>query len=354
MALWQPTRRELLKTAPLLIGAAGLPRPLLAAPPSDSPLQFLVVGDWGRAGVYYQWQVARRMQAYVENPATTPHFVVSTGDNFYNFGVRSTTDPHWERSFERIYQFDTPWYATLGNHDYGGVVDAQIKYRSPRVSAYNRWNLPARWYQLQAPHGHSSVDLFFIDTVIWRGKETFPYKDLGSSIDKADQQKQLNDVIDWLDRSRAPIKIVFGHHAIHSIGDHGGKMEMTELDDLLRHYGVTAYVNGHDHCMYHISHDGMHYICSGAGSQMLSSYKGNGIGHCVSPDLCPSDPERRSILPTWHSFLATGQAAPEYNIRGGFAAFQVYRDRVDFQFMDSDLARPPVHKHSIPVLQRPA
>jgi len=351
MDLWQPTRRELLKTAPLLVGAAALPRPLLAAGPSASPLRFLVVGDWGRAGVYYQWHVARRMQAYVENPATTPHFIVSTGDNFYNFGVRSIRDPHWERSFERIYQFDTPWYSTLGNHDYGGIVDAQIAYRSPRA---DRWHMPARWYDMPAPHGHTFVDLFFIDTVAWRGKETFPYKDLGSSIDRSDQKKQLNDLIDWLDRSKAPIKLVFGHHAIHSIGKHGGSMEMTELDDVIRHYGVAAYINGHDHCMYHISHRGMHYICSGAGSEMLSAYTGNGVGHCVSPDHCPADKDERTILPVWHSFLAKDQAFADYNIEGGFAAFQVFPDRIDFQFFDSDIKRPRVHEHSIPVLPRTA
>ncbi len=65
-----------------------------------------------------------------------PKFVVAVGDNFYEDGVASVTDPHWQNSFEKVYtapSLQVPWWAVLGNHDYHGNCDAQIEYtHSPK------------------------------------------------------------------------------------------------------------------------------------------------------------------------------------------------------------------------------
>ena len=86
------------------------------------------------------------------------------GDNFYEDGVQSTSDPQWRSSFETIYSapsLQIPWYVALGNHDYRGVPQAQIDYA--KIS--HRWQMPSRYYkvsggQIGAPH----LDLFVIDT----------------------------------------------------------------------------------------------------------------------------------------------------------------------------------------------
>ena len=52
-----------------------------------------------------------------------PQFIVSTGDNFYPSGVRSTDDPQWNNKWVEVYNNDSikdlPWYISVGNHDYG-------------------------------------------------------------------------------------------------------------------------------------------------------------------------------------------------------------------------------------------
>ena len=65
---------------------------LLMAAKADSPLRWLMIGDWGISG-YNQNNVAKAMGTYAS--AYTPSFVLSLGDNFYNNGVQSTSDSLW-------------------------------------------------------------------------------------------------------------------------------------------------------------------------------------------------------------------------------------------------------------------
>src|SRR5688500_13514028 len=57
----------------------------------EDALDFIIVGDWGRQGEYFQKAVADQMS----NAATSLDldFVISTGDNFYPDGVASVQDP---------------------------------------------------------------------------------------------------------------------------------------------------------------------------------------------------------------------------------------------------------------------
>ena len=337
MTLWHPTRRELITSAPLLLGAAALPAPLLAASPK--PLRFLVVGDWGRDGAAHQTAVANRM-GEVADAMGGIDFVVSTGDNFYTFGVGSAKDPQWETSFERIYthpEMQVPWHATLGNHDYGGFAEAQIERHG-----VGRWKMPYFWHsRIGAKCGHPQADLFFIDTVAWQGDESWWWSLHGS---KPTPERQ-RDQIRWLDASlaasTAPFKLVFGHHGIYSIGKHGGEKKMAELDDLLRHHRVAAYINGHDHCMYHVTHRGMDYICSGAGSEMLPIYTGGGDYGCVVAGYCEKSADGTPLFPVWQRFLAKSDD-DHYCLEGGFASFEVDATSIEVKFHDS---RPMEPRH---------
>jgi len=326
MALFRPTRRELIGSIPLLAGAAALPAPLVAATLAPEPFNFLVVGDWGRNGSPNQVEVARRMGEVAA--ASDSRFTVSTGDNFYKLGVSSVTDSQWAKSFTNVYThpaLQKPWYAVLGNHDYGGRVQAQID-----RTGTGPWVMDNLWYERRPDQiGHPDVHLFFINTVVWLGKESFPFKWLGSDIGKDDQEAQIEWLTEKLGASTARYKFVFGHHGIYSIGPHGGKMRMKDLDDVLRKHRVTAYVNGHDHCLYHISRDGLHYICSGAGSQILDDYKGGpvfvdpagGRSGCVLPVFCDAT-SRGELFPYWHRHLA----------EPGFAEFEIGSSGPRFRF----------------------
>ncbi|PPD75741.1 hypothetical protein GOBAR_DD27329 [Gossypium barbadense] len=55
-------------------------------------------------------------------------------------------------------------------------------------------------------------------------------------------------------RITAKWKIVVGHHTIKSAGHHGNTHELAiHLLPILQAYHVDLYINGHDHCLQHIS-----------------------------------------------------------------------------------------------------
>ena len=90
----------------------------------DAPVfRALIVGDWGRMGIEPQKITAQFMTDFAK--ANPLDFIVSTGDNFYDNGVTSTSDAHWTGSFEAVYADSAlfaPWYVVLGNHDYRGRI----------------------------------------------------------------------------------------------------------------------------------------------------------------------------------------------------------------------------------------
>jgi tartrate-resistant acid phosphatase type 5 len=315
-----PNRRQFIQSTSLLLSLAAM-APRALAQGVKPRLNFLVVGDWGRDGKMHQREVAFQM----DRAATTlgSSFVVSTGDNFYTFGVHSVDDSKWRTSFQDIYyrypSLEKTWYPVLGNHDYGGDIHAQLH----RKDSDPNWQMQARWYDRRfVQEGGPDVHLFFIDTVVWKGRESFPFNLKGSSIPPGDKQLQNDWLAGKLRDSNARIKLVFGHHPIYSVGPHGGRMDMRDLDATLRTGGVTAYVSGHDHCLYHIRRAGMDYICSGGGSQELTHFSGDRhVSGCVLPGECG---DLGATDPIWYSFVG----------RAGFAAFSIGDDRVDFHFVD--------------------
>ena len=334
MSLWQPTRRELLATSAALAGATTA---FGQGAAGAAPLNFLVVGDWGRDGGYHQRPVARQMA--LEAARSDARFVCTTGDNFYLSGVESVSDRQWATSFDAIYAYPSlqaPWYPVLGNHDYRGNVHAQID-RSARCP---RWRMPDRWYRVRgAEHGRPELDLFFIDSVVWIGREDLLGRLHGSSVGSGDRARQRKWLEEELLASTAPLKLVFGHHPIYAIGTHGGRHKLRDLDRLLRRAGVTAYVSGHDHCLYHIRSSAMDYVCSGGGAEELKDFSGDPrISGCVIPGQCEA-PDG-GVLPRWLSFVD----------RAGFAAFSAGPDALSFRLIDRSglvvheqriAARPP-------------
>eukprot|EP00882_Tetradesmus_deserticola_P021775 GHRQ01023573.1.p1 GENE.GHRQ01023573.1~~GHRQ01023573.1.p1 ORF type:complete len:244 (+),score=43.27 GHRQ01023573.1:379-1110(+) len=85
---------------------------------------FFVIGDWGRSGTKDQRQAARMMADVAQ--CMRPSFIISTGDNFYTHGLKSSDDAKFAKSFSDVYNqasLQVNWYAVLGNHDYGDQID---------------------------------------------------------------------------------------------------------------------------------------------------------------------------------------------------------------------------------------
>jgi acid phosphatase len=275
------TRREVLGALAATAAVTAIPDALGAV--SADPLNLLVVGDWGRDGNAHQLEVAEQMGKAAKSLGC--RCVLSVGDNFYEDGVQSTSDPQWRSSFEAIYSASSlqiPWYVALGNHDYRGVPQAQIDY----AQVSKRWRMPSRYYkipgsQIGAPH----LDFFVIDTSPLVHKYR---KDVHSAIAANVASQDVPAQLHWLDaqlsQSTAPWKIVVAHHTVHSGGSgHGDTPETTELiEPLLRKHGVQAYINGHDHDLQHIRRGGVDYLCCGAGSEVRPVQPVNGTLFCAT------------------------------------------------------------------------
>lgn len=255
--------RSLLLSRRTFIAASAI---AVLAPPawaSDAALSFLVVGDWGDPHENAQRAVANAMGRVATDIASD--FVISTGDNFYNTGVRSVTDPQWRATFEDVYaapSLQTPWYSVLGNHDYAGSPDAEVAYSG--VSS--RWRMPSRfWRQDMDLAGGARVSFFFLDTTpitrLAGMREHIP----GAT---GDAHAQLRWFERELETCTSEWRIVVGHHPILSSGNHGAEAAVAEhIRPLLERHGVQAYFNGHDHDLEHLQAEGVHYICSGSGSE---------------------------------------------------------------------------------------
>ncbi|PZR14511.1 MAG: hypothetical protein DI536_10685 [Archangium gephyra] len=207
-------------------------------------VRFIAIGDTGK-GNTGQNQVGQAIGTFCA--ANGCDFVVMLGDNFYPSGVSSTTDPQWQTAFVQPYAtVNAPFYAVLGNHDYGGdgagteiqKGDNQVAY-----SAVNpKWRMPSHHYKWQV----GDVEFFAADT----NRSMF-------GID----QNVKRDFDTWLPNSTALWKIVFAHHPYKSNGPHGNAGSYDDLPfvPIANGNGVKDfvedrvcgradfYITGHDH-----------------------------------------------------------------------------------------------------------
>ncbi|MFN7010607.1 MAG: purple acid phosphatase family protein [Allorhizobium sp.] len=254
------TRRNLMNGALAALALGGMARSAAAGQASGQELAFLVVGDWGDDHSHKTArEVARAMGAVGERNDIA--FVISTGDNFYESGVDSISDDKWQTTFEAIYDapaLQVPWYAVLGNHDYGGSAQAQIDYSKKS----RRWTMPDRYFQIDRTFAGGRADFFFLDTQRMKGDT------LLDMMLHLDAERQLR----WLDaaltESPAPWKIVVGHHPVFSGGRHGDSRFLAKsLKPILDRHGVSLYLCGHDHHLEALRSEKVHYFVSGAGSR---------------------------------------------------------------------------------------
>ena len=269
------------------------------------PLTFLATADWGMSGSATQHEIGATMGDFAAR--LDSQFMVAVGDNFYGAGVQSVTDPHWKNEFEDVYNapsLQKPWYAVMGNHDYGGVPQAQIDYS--RVS--HRWTMPARYFTKSVTtRDGAAVDMFFLDTTpllsgYHTGEADQPIKVNSRYEDRAIQLRWLEVA---LAASKAPWKLAFGHHPVYSGGQHGDTREMVaEVRPLFEKYGVQMFAFGHDHDLQHIDRGGLTYIGTGAGAATREVKAVEGTRFCATT--------------------------------GGFTAYSLTRDRLSIDFISHD------------------
>jgi acid phosphatase len=275
------TRREFVRilfvASQAVVASQFLPASLLAEttpqPALPRGLNFLIFGDWGRQGEQDQIEVATQMAKAAKE--LDPKFIISVGDNFYENGVQSVDDPHWQKSFQEVYRdpaLQVPWYCILGNHDYHANCDAQVAYHKINP----RWNMPARYYvQSHQIDAATTADFFYLDTtpMVKGYYNIFGKEGTRNNVMSQDVPKQLAWFKAALAASKAQWKIVIAHHPIYSGGGHGDTPELIEnILPLLHEHKVQAYFNGHDHDLQHLMAGEVNLFDSGAGSQHTPTF----------------------------------------------------------------------------------
>jgi acid phosphatase len=264
------TRRDFVRTlfvaSQTALAGRLLSEQVYAGEPNAQALHFAVIGDWGRLGRPDQAEVSKQMGIACEAAAAS--FVISLGDNFYEVGVKSATDPQFQQSYENVYtakSLQVPWYVIMGNHDYCGKPEAQLDY----ARTHPRWIMPARYFsQVHQIDAATKLEIFYIDTspfvVAYQHHEL-----IAPNIATQNTTEQLA----WLDKalaaSTAQWKFVMGHHPAYSSGlAHGNQPEIIErVLPLLHQHGVQAYFAGHDHDLEYLKLGNLNLIVSGAGSE---------------------------------------------------------------------------------------
>lgn len=197
-------------------------------PPPGTGVSFLAFGDWGTGGDDQQ-EVASAIGSYCSRESC--EFVLTLGDNFYSDGVESITDEQWQEKYREIYgSLGLPFYASLGNHDNNGDIQAQIDYSG----IDSTWHMPAEEYSFVWPEGSS-------DPII----EVFVFNSDYPHFRDAETQSWLREAIA---ASRATWKVLAMHHPIYSNGNHGDdNQENNEFLIPIICNQIDLVVSGHDH-----------------------------------------------------------------------------------------------------------
>lgn len=232
---------------------------------SPDKLRFIAIGDTGK-GNLGQYQVAQAMQDKCEKSGCD--FILLLGDNIYKSGVDSVSDKQFQSKFELPYKkLDIPFFAVLGNHDYGGngkrYDPAKSNYQVKYSEISKKWHMPQHYYHFDIQH----TSFFALDT--------------NAQLVKQDKQQKL-DMVEWINASTSTWKIAFGHHPYLSNGQHGNAGEYDGLSHSNKYSGlenkiftetilcgkVDLYISGHDHDKQWLKDTckGTQFTVSGAGS----------------------------------------------------------------------------------------
>lgn len=270
------------------------PETVLPAKQQAKPIDFLVIGDYGR-------QASSRLQHTVDQmrqhcKQETCNFLVSVGDNFYPTGVASLHDVQWQQTFESVfYDLPYPYFVALGNHDYMGNPQAQADYtrfkglladKRDSSNTIAKWFLdPKRYYYVDIDTEQNVVPnaqftngtkilarLVFMDTTPFRGKH---HREVLHGHISPNEMRDTSPQLEWLTSvlsdTRPRWKIVIAHHPMYSWGNHGDCRDIHHLRAMFTKHKVNAMFYGHDHVMQYNYRDNIHYYLSGTGSDLQGS-----------------------------------------------------------------------------------
>jgi len=254
---------------------------LHAQPPSaefpDTGLDFLALGDFGTGNVN-QRAVAYAMTEFAKKLKHPPSAVFALGDNFYG----KMTPERFLPGFEAMYSKEhlpCPFYACLGNHDYGpsydakqGPAKAQMQLDYAKNNPSSRWKMPAKWYAVEFPDSQNPLlKVIFLDANMFEGGLT--------PQEKIEQKRFLETELKK--ETSAKWRWVISHYPLFSAGAKGdSKRLIAEWGPLLKANNISLFVSGHDHNLQHLEVEGYNtsFVVSGGGGAGLYAIKRLGRG----------------------------------------------------------------------------
>ncbi len=223
--------------------------------PADS-ITFAVIGDYGQNSTE-EGQVAAMIKTWGVD------FIITTGDNNYTFGSRSSLKKNITKYYgDFIYNPDAPadlqchgkaaqekinrFFPSPGNHDnYTKGMKPYLEY----------FNLPGDKKNYDFTWG--PVEFFSINTG----------KDADINCCDAPESKWLQSE---LFKSKTPFKFVYFHHPPYSPGEHGNATKMQWPYDK---WGVDAVLSGHEHFYARVqdktAEKPIYFICGASGNTHL-------------------------------------------------------------------------------------
>ena len=236
----------------------------------ENVIRFVVLGDGGE-GNENQFLVANALELVCAERGC--EFALYLGDNFYDSGVDSAMDAQFESKFELPYaDLDFPFYATMGNHDYGGFIGGvfanewgKLQYEVEYTSYSDKWVMLDKWYSFD----HKGARFISIDSA----RMMFEYEQ--------EEQKA------WFSNAAllpgADWNIVFAHHPYISNGAHGNagnyegipwpdQVSGGDVKDFIEQqmcFNIDLYFTGHDHNRQWLEpRCGVEFIVSGAAAKV--------------------------------------------------------------------------------------
>jgi tartrate-resistant acid phosphatase type 5 len=213
-------------------------------------LHFLAVGDFG-SGKAGQQQVAKAMDEFAGKLGTPLTAVLALGDNFYDHLEPARFQPDFEQMYPTG-NLGCPFYACLGNHDYGpgydskqGRAKAEMELDYARANPHSRWKMPAKWYTVDFPAaGKPLVKIIYLDSNFFEGAMTPQEKLDQKRWFEAELQKETEARWLW----------VASHYPVFS-----DTTKRKDNQGLIKNWGgyfrenpISFYLSGHDHNLQHL------------------------------------------------------------------------------------------------------
>lgn len=269
------SRRDVLKTTLLFSSgmlAGGWASRLQAATTATTfdptGIHLLAVGDYG-TGNAEQIKVANRMNKFAGKLGSPLTAVLALGDNFYGMLTPERFEPGFENMYSKEHM-DCPFYALLGNHDYGpqydskqGRLKADMQLDYAKANPQSRWKMPAKWYSFELGQAGKKplVKVIYLDGNFFEGALTPQEKIEQRHWLTAEMKKPTDAKWIWM-VSHYPL---FSHSKVDRSKERANLLR--EWDTYLRDPRVSLYFAGHDHNLQHLQVDEFKpsFIVSGGG-----------------------------------------------------------------------------------------